>query len=141
MSKNVIGLKSLQKKLDAMSSPKIYEKALGQSGLIVEAAAIKKVPVDTGMLRSSIGTQVDISKLEARIGTVLEYAPYVEFGTGIFAAGGNGRKTSWSYQNSKGQWITTKGQRAQPFLSPSLRENKEKIIEKFAQVLNKEVAK
>lgn len=141
MSKNVIGLKSLQRKLNAIGSDKIYTKALGQAGLVVEAAAIKKVPVDTGILRSSIGTQVDTAKMEARIGTNMEYGPYVEFGTGLHSSLGTGRATPWSYQNAKGQWITTSGQMAQPFMGPSLRENTKKVKEKFIEVLNKEVAK
>ena len=138
---SIQGLDKLRKKLDVLASDSIYEKALGQSGAIVEATAMKEVPVDTGILRSSISTTVDMSKLEATVGTNLEYAPYVEYGTGLFATQGGGRNTAWSYQNSKGQWVTTKGQRAQPFLGPALRQNRDKIIEHFNKVLEEAMDK
>lgn len=138
---SIEGLYKLQKKLNKLSSNQTYEQALGQAGLIVEAAAIKKVPVDTGILRSSIATSVDINKLEAKVGTNLEYAPYIEYGTGLFASKGGGRNTPWTYQNSKGQWITTQGMRAQPFMGPALNENREKIVKHFAKTINKEINK
>lgn len=138
---HIEGLDKLRKKLNNLSSDSTYKKALGQSGAIVEGAAMREVPVDTGILRSSISTQVDMSKLEARVGTNLDYAPYVEYGTGLFATKGGGRDTAWSYQNSKGQWVTTKGQRAQPFLGPALRQNKDKIIKHFNKVIEEEVRK
>lgn len=49
----------------------------------VETAAKRLCPVDTGRLRSSITHEVavDLDGLVARIGTNVEYAPYVEFGT------------------------------------------------------------
>lgn len=50
-----------------------------------EAAAIRDVPVDTGMLRNSIRTESD-NKLTWTViagnSTDVKYAPYVEFGTG-----------------------------------------------------------
>ena len=134
--KGVKGARDLQKKLTKLSDKNIYKQALGQSGAIVEGAAIREVPVDTGLLRGSINTKVNVEDLTATVGTNLEYAPYVEFGTGLFAAEGGGRDTPWSYQNSKGQWITTKGQRAQPFLGPALRKNKKAVRAKFNEVVS-----
>lgn len=51
--------------------------------------------VDTGLLRNSIGHAEDQAKLQIIIGTNVEYAPYIEFGTGIYASNGLGRKTPW----------------------------------------------
>lgn len=50
----------------------------------VESAAKRLAPVDTGRLRSSITHELatDTQGLHGRIGTNVEYAPYVEFGTG-----------------------------------------------------------
>jgi HK97 gp10 family phage protein len=49
----------------------------------VETAAKRACPVDTGRLRSSITHEVavDVRGLAGRVGTNVEYAPYVEFGT------------------------------------------------------------
>lgn len=60
------------------------EKATMKAGLKAEYFAKKNTPVDTGNLRSSINTQLVEKKkdrVEAVVGTNVEYAPFVEFGT------------------------------------------------------------
>ena len=52
------------------------------------------------------------------IGTDVEYAPYVELGTGKYAEGG--RPTPWAYQDDEGNWHWTAGNPAQPFLKPAV---------------------
>lgn len=63
------------------------------------------------------------------IGTNVEYAPYVELGTGIYAEGGGGRPTPWVYQDANGNWHYTHGQKAQPFLKPAVAEHADKYRE------------
>ena len=63
---------------------------LTASVIFVQSDAKLRCPVDLGRLRNSITYQ--ISKEKALIGTNVEYAVYVEFGTGIYAEGGKGRK-------------------------------------------------
>ena len=53
--------------------------ALEAVGLQAEGYAKLQCPVDTGRLRNSISHAVDGDT--AYIGTIVEYAPYVEFGT------------------------------------------------------------
>lgn len=96
---------------------------------MVEGDAKNLCPVDDGVLRNSITYEVDDEKQECSIGTNLEYAPYVHQGTGIYATNGDGRKTPWSYQDDEGNWHTTIGQKPQPFLTPALDQNREKIME------------
>lgn len=93
-------------------------RALEKCGLVGEGYAKQLCPVDTGNLRNSITHVVDISELLCRIGSNSEYAPYVELGTGIYYPGG--RQTPWVYQDSRGNWHLTHGQRAQPYLKPAL---------------------
>ena len=57
------------------------------------------------------------------IGTNVEYAPYVELGTGKYADGG--RKDSWVYQDTEGKWHHTNGQKAQPYLKPAVADHKQ----------------
>ena len=102
---------------------------LTKACLLVESTAKKKVPVETGALRRSITTEIHDTYGE--VGTNMEYAPYVEFGTGLFATNGDGRKTPWSYQTADGEWHYTTGMKAQPFLGPSLEENKKEIVQIF----------
>jgi HK97 gp10 family phage protein len=49
----------------------------------IDRAAKRLCPVDTGRLRSSISWAVQIGGegIVGRVGTDVEYAPYVEFGT------------------------------------------------------------
>ena len=50
-----------------------------------------------------------------------KYAKYIEFGTGIFAKGGKGRKTPWVYKTNTGKFLTTSGAKARPFLAVAMR--------------------
>ncbi len=52
------------------------------------------------------------------IGTNVEYAPYVELGTGIHTTGG--RTDAWIYQDDSGKWHRTNGMKARPYLKPAI---------------------
>lgn len=93
-------------------------RALEKCGLVAEGYAKKLQIPDTGNLRNSITHQVVESESAVYIGTDVEYAAYVELGTGIYYPGG--RKEPWVYQDSKGEWHLTHGQRAQPYLKPAV---------------------
>lgn len=58
-------------------------KDLARRAVRVETAAKRLAPVDTGRLRSSISRELgrDGRGLFAQIGTIVDYGPYVEFGT------------------------------------------------------------
>ncbi len=109
--------------------PQLLEPALEKACLVVENSAKQKCPVNDGQLRQSISHIVDGTKGE--VGTSVEYAPYVEVGTGIYSTEENGRQTPWTYLNAKGEWITTEGMEAQPFLKPALEENRGRVLECF----------
>lgn len=95
-------------------------RALERCGAQAEGYAKDLAPVDTGKLRNSISHKVDSAEPAAYIGTNSKYAPYVELGTGKYAEGGDGRPTPWVYQDAKGDWHWTEGNRAQPFLKPAV---------------------
>lgn len=119
------GLDEILESLEQTVSPDRIEKALMRACLTVERAAKQKAPKDTGDLGRSI-----TSKVEDGVGIVftpLEYAPYVEFGTGLFAEEGGRKDVPWCYQDDKGEWHTTSGQHPQPFMRPALDENREEI--------------
>ena len=93
-------------------------RALEKCGLTAEGYAKRLVPVDTGNLRNSISHKVAEDEPAAYIGTNSEYGPYVELGTGKYVSGG--RPTPWVYQDAKGNWHRTHGQKAQPYLKPAV---------------------
>lgn len=71
----------------------------------------------TGNLRNSITHRVDLEEPAVYIGSDVEYAAYVELGTGKHYPGG--RPTPWAYQDAKGNWHWTAGNKAQPYLKPA----------------------
>lgn len=85
--------------------------------------------VDTGRLRNSITYVIDNG--EVYIGTNVEYAPYVEFGTGRYVAGG--RPTPWVYQDSEGNWHWTAGNPAKPYLAPAAKDHTKEYRELMEQ--------
>lgn len=88
---------------------------------IIQSTAKALAPVDDGSLRDSIEMDVLQGGLTAKVSVGVEYAIYVEFGTGIYAVEGNGRSTPWTYYSDKlGRFVTTKGMRAQPFWEPAI---------------------
>ena len=109
--------------------------------LEIETKAKEACPVDKGELRRSIESEVEVSGnvITGVVGTNKEYAPYVEYGTGLFSAKGNGRKTPWSYQDAEGNWHTTTGQAPQPYLAPAVDAErvKEIMVKKGQEVLEK----
>lgn len=97
-------------------------RGLEKCGLVAERYAKKGCPVAEdhgGTLRDSITHVVDEEEPAVYIGTNVEYGPYVELGTGIYAEGGGGRPTPWVYKDAKGNWHYTRGNKAQPFLKPA----------------------
>lgn len=122
------GLDKVIKRLDNISSPENITQALGKACAIVERDAKQKAPKGNGELRRSITST--IQDLKGIVFTPLEYAPYVEYGTGLFAEDGNGRTWDlpWSYQDEKGEWHSSSGQDPYPFMRPALDENRTEII-------------
>ena len=126
-------------KLDGLANIDV-ESILQKACLIVENDAKLKCPVDTGALRSSITSEVEGDV--GMVGTNVEYAPYVEFGTGLFSSKGDGRTdVPWRYRTADGKWHTTSGQQPQPYLQPALQQNKTRIEKLFKDAIKEAVKK
>lgn len=134
MEVKVTGLTELTQKLDSLLD---INDGMKKCCALVERSAKEKVPVQTGELRRSITSKVENNGLEitGTIYTPLEYAPYIEYGTGLFAEKG-GRPTPWCYQDDKGEWHTTSGQPPQPYMRPALNENRTAILEILGGSIN-----
>ena len=126
----VEGVEQLLQRLNEVADEEKIRAALGRACAIVERSAKEKAPKDTGELRRSITSRIeqDGDDLTGVVFTPLEYAPYVEYGTGLFAENGGRKDVPWNYQNDEGNWHSTSGQHPQPFLRPALNENREEII-------------
>lgn len=130
------GLDNVLKRLGKITHPENVEHALGMCCALVERSAKEKAPKGTGDLRRFISSKVDGNT--GIVFSPLEYAPYVEYGTGLFAEEGNGRKdVPWHYQDEKGEWHSTSGMPPQPFMRPALEENRKNIIAILKEELTK----
>lgn len=114
------------------------DRALERIGLEAEGNAVDKITdndsVDTGNLRNSITHKVDAAADKVYVGTDVEYAAYVELGTGIHAENG-GRPTPWVYQDANGDWHYTHGQKPKPYLRPAAKDHKQT----YANILEDEL--
>lgn len=84
----------------------------------------EKKAVDTGRLRASISHKVDKENKCAYIGTNVEYAPYVEFGTGQRAEPGMGGNQS------------IKGMAPRPYLRPAIANH----VEEYRSIMTEELS-
>lgn len=110
------------------------KRALERVGLQAESFAKANCPVDTGNLRNSITHTLEGDR-SVMIGTNTQYAPYVEFGTGIHAETG-GRHTPWVYQGSDGKFYKTSGSPAKPFLRPAVRDH----VSEYSAIIKSELS-
>lgn len=149
----VEGLNAVIARLKKLDDPEKMEQALTKATLLVERAAREKAP--KGEIARSIASRVE--GLEGIVFTPLEYAPYMEYGTGKFSEHPQGgrKEVPWVYVkdstiHSKTKTIYTPesaarmvaamrddgldaymtyGQKAQPYMRPALDENRDKILE------------
>lgn len=133
MSIRMEGLDEVLESINSIDDLDKLNSALGTACALVERSAKQKAPKDTGALRRSITSKVEDGK--GIIYTPLEYAPYVEYGTGLFAESGGRQDVPWTYQDDKGDWHSTSGQKPQPFMRPALLENREKILRILKEAL------
>jgi HK97 gp10 family phage protein len=130
MAVKVEGIDDVLDAISDMADGGELKKALGQACALVEGDARKNAPKGNGELRRSIESRVeqDGDDLVGVVSTPLEYAPYVEFGTGLFAEEDGRKDVPWCYQDEKGEWHTTSGQKPHPYLRPALHDNRQNIL-------------
>lgn len=131
--------------VNAWSQQKLQriEDTVNEAAINVQAGAKKRCAVDSGRLRSSITILMSLEQRKAggytvKVGTKVNYAPYIEFGTGVFSEHPTipGRNTPWKYRKRNGQFYYTKGSKAQPFLNPAAEEERPRYIASMRGVLS-----
>lgn len=124
----------LSKRLQEFIDKGLYDAlktGLTRACIEIEDEAKRNCPTGDGQLRQSITHDVIATKenVVGIVGSNVEYAPYVEVGTGIYNA--TGRKTPWSYQDARGIWHTTRGMKARPYLQPAADSKQQEILNAF----------
>lgn len=149
---NVKGLDKLLNKLNQLGadSDEMMIKAISRPTKRVQRDAKLLCPVgDSGRLRNSIESKItkdDKGNIIGLIFTNVEYAPYVEFGTGPVGAA---NMPPWAkelgVQYKQNKWLANipdvgiryvAGQVAQPFLYPAYKQSEAQIAQDIRDVLN-----
>jgi HK97 gp10 family phage protein len=129
MAVEIRGINELTMHFDKLATGGNVREAVGQACGLVEETAKLYCKEDTTELSGSIKSKVE-ERGNLVIGTIYTpkfYAPYVEYGTGLFAENGGRKDVPWRYQDAEGEWYTTYGQKPQPFMRPALNDNREEI--------------
>ena len=131
VSTSIVNSRNLNSINDALIS------GVSKAAMLVQGSAKNKAPVDSGALRQSIRAdkaKVQGENVTATVSTNLEYAPYVEFGTGS-----RGQSTNTNTEVEVSYRSDWRGNRAQPFLWPALRENRNNSIKIIKEEVRKAV--
>ena len=153
MSGFVTGDKELIRKVGQLSQMQL-DRIMRKQAEVVRAAAVYLVQVKTGELRGSIHTAVKHERngTQGVVYTNKEYAPYVEFGTGPVGQVNHGgisphvrvsyRQDPWVYYDKRNErFVYTKGQPAQPYMYPALKNNEKNIVRGFREDVEREIQK
>lgn len=145
MSVEIKGLESLIKKvgtLGGVAQQGLY-KGVGKAMTVIEGDAKDLCPVAENMggeLRNSIHSKTRITNdgIEGVVGTNKEYAAYVEMGTGQRGEASPSPPKAPISGGYREDWT---GMEAQPYLYPSLMQNKDTANKLCAEELEKELSK
>lgn len=136
---------SLENIAEGLTGREMVE-AMYQALNILGADAKRFSPVDTGRLHSSITGQVTkagfpVKRLQGIVGTNIEYAPYMEWGTGIFAGNSPVKMPpiealeGWARRHGMNAWSVAYaiylrgGLKARRMFAKSLEKNEARVIE------------
>ena len=101
---------------------------LEEVGGELEAQVKQNTKVDTGKTKGSWEHVVDEQKMEVQVGSRYKNALWEEFGTGIYALNGDGRKTKWVYKTPDGKFHATVGKKPRRALYNAYNSKKNQII-------------
>ena len=104
------------------------ENFLEEVGGELEAQTKRNTKVDTGKTKGSWEHVVNAEKMEVQVGSRYKNALWEEFGTGIYALNGDGRKTRWVYRTPDGKFHSTVGKKPRRALFNAYNSKKNQII-------------
>lgn len=136
-SLEIKGLDTVLKKVDPKRFKEVAKQSLSAYALKVDMEAKKKAPVDLGQLRSSIYPETaELDNLKVSFVAGVDYAAYIEFGTGPFAAKYvPSLEPEWQ-SIAKEYYVNGEGRvPAQPFLHPAIMNNIDTFNKKFDELI------
>lgn len=132
------GPKRLQRKLRKLKRvflERELPRAMGDIALHIEREAKQRAPVDTGNLRASIASVIEeiAGGYRAVIGSNVEYAADVEFGTGPHTITGNPLRFTTGGEVVFATKVNHPGTPAQPYLGPALRASEDYVTRRLKE--------
>ena len=120
----------------AEKHPEVLDHALDDTADAMSLEAQRIVPVDTGRLRGSINVKREF--LVKVIGTNVEYATDVEFGTGPHEIVAKNKKVLADKKKGIifGKRVKHTGTKPQPYMRPAFENNKKRVAEFFIKNLS-----
>lgn len=137
---SIRGMTSLLRKLDQLggNSRVALKKGVAKATKLVQGDAKELCPVDEGALRNSIHADVKETNnsIEGKVYTNMEYAPYVEFGTGQRGESSPSPPKSDQDIRYRQDWS---GMPAQPYLFPAMKQNEDRVKEIVKEEIREEI--
>ena len=151
MAKQIIGLESLLRKLNAMGGKTLdaIERAVDTTVEATHGDAGRNTKY--GSIRSALQREVKVdgNSVNGRVFINLFHAQFIEFGTGPKGqanhagispnVGVSYTRHSWVYPTEDGGFVTTSGQPAKPFLYPAAKQNEDVFEREVAKELTNEM--
>lgn len=144
MASQIIGLDSLLSKLDALGgdSTRVLETSIKQAVKKVQGDAKLLCPTSEGggRLKNSIQgtTERTGDNIVGKVSTNVEYAQYVEFGTG---QRGEASPSPPKYEGDLSYRYDWNGMAAQPYMYPALKQNEDLIRKLIKSNIKKAIEK
>lgn len=82
----ITGTKELEKQLKKNATMQDIKNVIRMNGAEMQEKAMRNAPVDTGSLKRYIMISILDGGLTVRVNSLMNYAPYVEYGTRFMAA-------------------------------------------------------
>lgn len=110
---------------------------MGAAVEMMATTAKQILPADYGVLRASINAK-KISDFNYMLSANKDYAPYIEFGTGPYAASYLASKEQEWQDLAKQYYVNGRGNTpATPYFYPAVKQQTEKLLARIKAILNK----
>jgi HK97 gp10 family phage protein len=125
-------VKSTRKVDTTKAMARINAKFLESAAVILQGAARRNAPIDNGRLKGSISREV--KRDVAIVGTNVEYAPHVEYGTRPHVITVKNARVLSDGKQIFGRSVNHPGTKAQPFMRPAVDKNRKNLIKLYRDI-------
>lgn len=125
-------IKSVRKVDTTKAMARINAQFLERAAIIVQSTAKRDAPIKDGRLRGSITR--DVKRDVAIVGTNVEYAPHIEYGTRPHIITVKNARVLSDGKQIFGRSVNHQGTKAQPFMRPAIDKNRKNLIKLYRDI-------